>query len=215
MSLYFILIDELTFTERLVPPLAAALRQRSFGPCRALCESLLPNVEACRENFVAGPEKPLLVQVTRGLRFDRAIWRALVGEVLLFAAAEVPELETAPETLCCLLAPGHYREKETDRDRYAPIQQAHFGTSDLTFGPAVYRPDHVGLNDLADTQRLADYLAGIDPDRWSIADLAGLPDMDDEERAEELEYVREWFPALAAMYHRASEQRQVIVCEVF
>ena len=32
---------------------------------------------------------PLLVQVTRGLHFDRSVWRALVGEILLFAAAEV------------------------------------------------------------------------------------------------------------------------------
>ena len=138
----------------------------------------------------------------------------MLGEVLLFAAADVPELETAPDTLCRLLAAEHYGEELLPRESFAPIQQAHFGTRDLTFGAAVYRPDHVGVNDADDTARLAAYLAAIDPQGWTVADLAGLRGVEEDDRAEELEYVREWFPALVAMYQRASERCQVVVCEV-
>lgn len=215
MALYFLLLDEPAFAGRLVPPLADAYRRRNFAPCRALCASLLPAAAAFRDSFFAGPAEPLLARVVRGVPFDRTLWRAVVGEVLLFAAAEVPELETAPEALACLLAPGHGRADDLPRAQLAPVQQAHFGSRDLVFGPAAYRPEHVGLNDLADTRRLADYLAGVDPNAWGAADLAGLREVDDAERAEELEYVREWFPALRDVYRRAAERGQVVVCEVY
>jgi hypothetical protein len=45
-------------------------------------------------------------QVARGLPYDRHFWRALVGEVLLFAADDIPEFQTCADTLCCLLAMG-------------------------------------------------------------------------------------------------------------
>jgi hypothetical protein len=215
MPIYFILLDGRSFHEELIPPLAASWRQRSFAPCRALCASLLPTVEEFRGQFFAGSEEPLLAQVERGLPYDRRVWRTLVGEVLLFAAREVPELQTAPETLCCLLAPERYGE-EGEREHFAPIQQAHFGSRDLEIGPAVYRPEQVGLNDRDDSARLAAYLASVEPERWSVADLAGLRDMeDDEERAEELEFVRDWFPALREVYRWAAERRHVVVCERF
>lgn len=216
MSIYFILLDGPMFHERIVPALAASWRQRSFAPCRALCAELRPAVEAFRAGFFAGGDDPLLTQVERGLPFDRRWWRALVGEVLLFGAAEVPELQTTPEALCCLLAPDQYRqERPVSREGFAPIQQAHFGSRDLAFGAAMYRPDQVGLNDRADTARLADYLAQVDPERWTAAGLAGLHGMTEVDREEELEFVREWFPALRELYRGAATRAQVIVCEVY
>src|SRR5262249_57593679 len=51
-------------------------------------------------------------QVLLGLSFGRDRWRALVGEILTVAALEIPEIETAPEALTCLLAGDHYRSEE-------------------------------------------------------------------------------------------------------
>jgi hypothetical protein len=42
-----------------------------------------------------------------------------------------------------------------------------------------------------------------------------LPDLGTEEdRADELEFTREWFPSLLALYQRASDQGQLIICEL-
>lgn len=215
MSVYFILLNADDFSGRIVPALAAARRHRSFAPCRELCNSLLPTVTAHRESFFAGSQEPLLVRAARDLPFDRNVWRALVGEILLFAAAEVPELETAPDTLRRLLAPEEYEAREIPRERFAAIQQAHFGTRDLNFGNAVYRPDHVGWNDLVNVSRLADYLNGVRAERWTVEDLAGLRDVADEDLSEELEYAQEWYPALSGLYRRARDRQQIVVCEVY
>ena len=156
----------------------------------------------------------MLARVADGLSFDRACWRALVGEVLLFTAVEIPEFQTCEETLCRLLAPEHYREAVDQRERLAPIQQAHRGTRDLTFGAAVYRPEHAGYNNVADVGRLADYLAGVRPADWTTADLVGLRAAEDEaEREEELAFARDWFPALADLFRRAAQRGAVLVHE--
>jgi hypothetical protein len=215
MCLYFLLLDGRLFHEAIRPALAAAWQQRSFEPCLPLATRLGPAVRAFAERYHLGTEEPLLTQVARGLPFDRHFWTLLVGEALLYGAAEVPEFQTAPETLCCLLAPEHCREGEVPRERFAPIQQAHYGSRDLDFGGKLYRPEHAGYNDAVDVARLAAYLGGVDPGRWSAADLALLPALaDEEERAEELEFVRDWFPALQDLYRRAETLGQIVVCEV-
>src|SRR5262249_29053114 len=107
----------------------------------------------------------------------------------------------------------HYRAGVHERALFAPIQQAHFGARDLTFGPAVYRPEFAGWNADDDVRRLAAYLESVRPQTWTAADLSELRDVPDEEQADELEFAREWFPALADMYHRAALRRCVIVHE--
>src|SRR5262249_41971766 len=120
----------------------------------------------------------------------------------------------APETLCCLLAPEIYRQESVPRTCFAPIQQAHFGTRELLFGTRCYRPEQAGYNDTDDVARLRLYLAPQDPDQLTIADLADLREITDEdERQEELEFAREWYPALLELYQRAAARRQIIVCE--
>jgi hypothetical protein len=43
----------------------------------------------------------------------------------------------------------------------------------------------------------------IRPERWTVADLAALPDAtDDEDRADELAFVCEWFPVLVELHQR-------------
>jgi hypothetical protein len=214
MPIYFFVQEAAYFHHQIDPALAACWQQRSFEPCRQLCKMLRPAVLAFAERFYTGPDDPLLSQVEQGLPFDRDIWRCLVGEILLYSARDIPDIQTAPDTLCSILAPEHYLEENTPRADLAPIQQAHFGTRDLVLGGRPYRPEHAGWNDVADVARLAQYLETIDPTFWTLADMALLQGMsDDEERAEELELVRDWFPDLQNLYRQAEENRQIIVCE--
>lgn len=213
MAEYYFLLDAAAFEQTMRPALAAAWKERSFEPCRGLCDLLLPAARAYAERYHTGGDEPLLAGAPHGLAFDRHTWRALVSETLLFGAAEIPEFQVCAETLCCLLAPDQYRAGTHERARLAPIQQAHFGARDLTFGPAVYRPEFAGWNDAADVRRLAAYLESVRPEAWTVSDLTDLRDLPAEERADELEFAREWFPALVDLYRRAALQNGVIVHE--
>jgi hypothetical protein len=146
------------------------------------------------------------------MAFDRTLWKLLVGEFLMYSAAEIPFLESVCAALCQLLAeaaPG-----TTQRAEFTPILQVHFGARDLCFGGGFYRPEHAGFNDMPDVLRLANYLEGMSPDSWDAALLEGLPGCDSaEDRAEELDLVRDWFPSLCAVYRGAAERCQIIVCE--
>jgi hypothetical protein len=214
MADYFFLLDAAGFEGRVRPALVESWRRRSFAPCQPLCQTLRSAAAAYQERYRTGDVEPLLCRIAEGLTFDRAFWRTLVGEVLLFTAAEIPEFQVNEDTLCCLLAPDHYRQSVTERERLAPIQQAHRGARDLTFGAAVYRPEHAGYNDRADVARLADYLGAVRPENWTAADLAGLRGVaDEEERADELAFAREWFPVLVDLYRRAWANSQVVVHE--
>ena len=213
MADYFLGLDAGMFTQRIQPALAAAWRQRDFEPCRSLCTDLLPAAQEYTQRYHTG-EETLVARVVHGLPFDRAYWRLLAGEILLFAAVEIPEFPSNAETLCCLLAPEQYRRGSVPREEFAPIQQALYGSRDLTFGSAVYRPDAAGYNDAADVSRLAAYLAALQPKRWTIDDLAALRDAaDDEDRADELAFVREWFPVLAELYQRTHAHGRMLVIE--
>ncbi len=210
MADYFLMLDAAPFEGRVRPALAASRRLRSFDPCRALCAELAPAARAYAERYHVGGDEPLVVRVAGGLSFNRDAWRALVGEVLLFTAVEIPEFQTCEETLGVLLAPGQEDKDITEREYLPPILQAHRGSRDLTFGAVVYRPDHAGYNNAADVARLADCLAAVRPERWTPTDLAGLADA---EREEELAFAREWFPALVDLFRRARERGCVLVHE--
>ncbi len=213
MADYFLVLNGEPFERDVRPALATAWRRRSFGPCRDLSARLLPGARAYAERYHLAAHEPLLELVAGGgLPFDRTYWRSLVGEVLLFTAVEIPEFQTCPETLCRLLAPGAWYVA-LPREQLPPIRQAHEGSRDLTFGAAVYRPEHAGYNNAADVARLADYLAGIDPARWAVADLGVREGEDEEDLADELDFARDWFPVLAALYRRCREQGHVVVHE--
>jgi hypothetical protein len=214
MAEYFLCLDAATFLERIRPALAASWRQRCFHPCRSLCVDLLPAARDYCRRYHSNEEETLIAKVAQGISFDRACWRLVVGEVLLFAAAEIPEFSSNAETLCCLLAPAHYQQREADRERFAPIQQALRGSRDVTFGPAIYRPDQAGYNDPDDVARLADYLTAVQPQQWTVDDLRPLRELaDDEDRADELAFVREWFPALVELYQRAQVEKRILIIE--
>lgn len=214
MPAYYMLLDAMFFHTQAVPALAESWRRRSFLPCRELCEHLVPRASRLAGREWLADAEPLLARMAAGLAFDRDLWRLLVGEILLYGAAEVPEIQTAPETLLHLLAPEHRRKNPRPREKFLPIEQAHWGTRDLCFGGAFYRPEQAGYNDREDVARLAAYLENVDPGGWSMADLVGLPDAETEEdRAEELAWARDWFPALCDLYGRARDRDLVVVYE--
>lgn len=212
MPAYYMLLDARRFTEEIRPAFAASWRSRSFEPCRALAAALTAELQQFARKYHSDPSTSLLAQIQEELPFDRHIWRLLVGETLLYAATAIPEFQTAPETLTCLLAPGHNAAR---REELAPIQQAHFGSRDLSFGTAIYRPEAAGLNELDDVRRLRSYLCSLDPAAWTARDLAGLPgEHSEDDLQDELDFARDWLPALQQLYEQAASQHQVVVYEL-
>jgi hypothetical protein len=208
MLLDFYLLAAAFLNLQIRPALAESWRRRSFDPCRDLCAELLARPGR------ALPEDCLLRHVVTGLPFARAFWHSLIGEFLLLGCEEMPLVQTAPATLCCLLAPERYRSGEAARSAYAPIEQVHFGSRDLRFAGAFYRPDHAGYNDEGDIARLLRYLEGIDAATWHEGMLRPMAEFATaDERAEELAFVRDWLPALVELYRDAARRGCVVVCE--
>jgi hypothetical protein len=215
MPLYHLLLDADAFHRQIRPALSASWRRRSFEPCRPLCSALSAAVASFARRYHTTPDEALVVQVAHGLPFDRTFWHYLAGELLWYSACDIPEFQTAPDTLRCLLAPGRPPTPPGERSRFVPVEQAHFGSRDLAFGGGLYRPEHAGYNDADDVTRLADYLAAVDPGAWTADQLAALPDLADAaDRAEEIEYVHDWFPELVALYRNARVAGQLVVCEI-
>ena len=204
---YFFPIDATRFHAEIAPTLAAAWSARSFAPARDLCRDLAPAARDSIQHSMTGLTEPLVVQIAENkLLFRKDLWRLLVGEVLLFSAEDLPELETPLTTFAALL----HQETADDRSRFPPIQQAIQGGRDLSFGAAFFRPDHAGWNDLNDVRRLAELLEAVDVRLWRAEDLV---EFDEADRADELEFAREWFPILCEMHRRAADRGWVMVCE--
>lgn len=200
VMLYFLLHDAAAF-RRIATAFAASWRRRNFGPIVELAAELDPVLTAFADRFhLTADERPLLAELTAAHSFDRRLWRHVAGEILLYAAADAPAIQTAPDTLAVLVAP----------EQLATIQQAHAGSRDLDFDGVPYRPGHAGLNDVTDVARLADELSVIDPAEWTTAQLLARPDDDP---AEELAFARECFASLCNVYRQACDQGQVVVCE--
>jgi hypothetical protein len=213
MADYFLVLDNGFFCTGIRPALARSWQERRFTPLLALVRTLIPAALDYTRRYHTGPEEPLLCQVPRGLTFDRAIWRALAGEILLFAAVEMPEFPTDLDSLVYLLSGTRGQPESDQREQLPPIQQALCGSRDLVFGTAVYRPLHAGWNDSADVERLSGYLDSVQPEDWRPEDLAGRSDLEEADREDELEFSREWFPSLAGLYRRCQEAAHVIVIE--
>src|SRR5258708_14067924 len=113
MKLYYMLIDSERFHQSLTPVLGACWRRRSFQPCQNLCAELLPAAKTFAERYHIDIEGSLIGQIKSDFPFDRNIWRALVSEILLYSAAEAPELPNVFTSLRSLL--NGKTEAEADR----------------------------------------------------------------------------------------------------
>jgi hypothetical protein len=213
MANYWLLLDGANFETMMRPALAESWRRHSFGPCRELAASLLSAAEEYARRYHAGAASALLDQVATGLPWDRATWRCLVGEVLLYSAAEIPELPTSAATLACLLAPEQRGSRAGNRREAPLIDKAHFGSRDLTFGAAIYRPEHAGYSNADDVRLIADFLGPVRPETWTVAELAHFTELAVEDRPEELDFARECFGALQDLFVRASDRGWVVVHE--
>jgi hypothetical protein len=199
--LHFLLHDAETFERSIAPALAASWRRHSFGPLVGLAEELGPAISTFAERFhLTADEQPLVLRLSEAQPFDRRLWRHLAGEVLLYAAADAPAIQTAFETLTALV-------RVDERD---VIHRAHAGSRGVAFDGVPYRPGNAGMNDVADVARLADGLIRIDPLGWKPADLAAA---NADEPAEELAFAADCLAALRELYSQASRQRHVVVCE--
>jgi hypothetical protein len=196
MALYFMLHDAERFETMIRPALAESRRQRSLAPCIALRTALATDIEAFISQNSIPRENLMLYQVRPEMQFEPNIWRMLVGELLLAAAGEVPEVPDVEASLV-----GRLGEVQS-------IRQAYHGSQDLCFGGGWYRPDHAAFNDLADVRRLAGFLESMDPDSWTGEDSAPL-----DERLDDLTYARQGLTCLTAIYARARSANRLIVCE--
>lgn len=203
---YFYLLNRPWFLNDMRPALSESWRRRSFAPCIDLCRRLSDADDVS--------DDALARHVSAGLPFDRSHWHALVSECLLLGADVMPHLPGLADALVCLVAPERLGIEPTERAAFSPIEQVYYGALDFRLGGGWHRPEHVGWNDAPDVERLLAYLGGVDPQTWTVAPLARLPEWkDDAERAEELAYLRDWWPALVQMVAQARVNDQVIVCE--
>jgi hypothetical protein len=209
MPIYFMVLDAGLYYNEIQRALTTSWARRSFEPCRRLSTVLDSAARKFTELYHTGSEEPLLLQVARGIPFDRHFWQLLAGETLLFASKEIPEFPVCPDTLGALLAPASPARDGLSRQEWTPIYQAHYGSRYVQFGARAYRPEQAGLNNVEDVARLAEYLSKTDAARWSVADLSG----EEDSRLEDLEDARAWFPALRDMYLRARDGGAVVVCE--
>ena len=170
-------INESLFSQRIQPVLATCRRERTFTPGRGLFEELLPRIQEFQATYHGRETRTLIEQAAEGLSFDAGVWRAVVGEVFLFAADDLPLLRLSPRCACCLLAGAVVEsDRPISRSELAPIEQVLYGSRDLVFAGHCYRPDVAGYNDQADIARLAEFLEAIDPERLRPADLANMPE---------------------------------------
>lgn len=199
MADYLLVHERGPFEDCVRPALALAWLRRSFTPCHDLARQLAPVALDYAERCHGRRDEMLLPRLVTGLPFDRSLWRAVVGEVLVVAAVEMPQLPPHLESLAHLL----------------PVAaEALHGCRDLTFGAVPYRPGQAAYNGPADVARLASLLRAADPAAWSEADLVGLPEVPtDEDRREELAFARQWFAVLAELYENAARGDRVVVCE--
>ncbi len=211
MADYFLVHDRLIFEQRLRPALALAWRQRSFRPCLEVCRDWSAAARDYAKRYHVQPDGILLFQVERGLPFDRALWRTLAGELMLFGAFEVPEISRHVDSLLPFLAAT--MPEDTPRQCRPAIHQALYGSRDLQFGFALYRPEHAGYNDAEDVRRLADYLASVRAEDWTTHHPAVAELEDVEDREFELSFAREWLAVLAELYRRSALAGRVIVLE--
>src|SRR5262245_17995157 len=202
---YFMAIPADWFHTRLSGSLRMCWRLRSFAPAVEICRELAISARRFIQREAGSEMPPLTLLVPEGLTFAPDRWRTLSGELMLFGAAELPELETPLESYSAVMG----LEMPCFRADFTPIQQAILGGRDLQFG-GYYRPDHAGWNDLADIARLHSWFAAIDMEKWTSAGLTHVPM---EDRDDELAFLREWFPALRAMCCRCHDRELVLASE--
>jgi hypothetical protein len=213
MDDYIFVHQRTVFERHLRPALAEAWALRSFTPCLRLKEIVTPLATEYARRYYLAPDSLLSLRLGEGLAFDRSIWRALAGELLVVTAQEIPEFSGSLEPIAAILSPGSSGSRHLDRATSPPIRQALHGSRDLTLGRVAYRPEHAGFNDPSDVARIAAYLESIDPATLSLPDGPFLPGASDGGQEEELLDAREALAFLRDLYCRSRDEDCVVVVE--
>lgn len=196
--LLFLVHNAAFFHDRLTPAAAASWRRRTFAPLAALAADLAPTFDAFAERYRLTADEQPLVRRAGELPFDRRVWRHLVGELLLYAAADAPDVPDARAILTGILGPD-----ET-------VRAAYHGRRDLAFAGVPYRPGHAGFSDVADVAELAAALASVDVGAWTVDAIRAEPGDDAEEV---LADARDAWDQLCDVYASAHRAGRVVVCE--
>ena len=198
MADYLLVHDRLKF-ELMRPVLATSWRRKSFRDCAPYLDAWRDAAHQYAHSYHIDPQEILLLSVEPKTRFASALWRTLVGELLVVTADEMPEL------------PGHLESLARLLPESLAVQTLE-GCGDLLFGLATYRPGRSRFNSIEDNRGLLDELRAIDSSKWS-AEMLLSGEMDREDASEELLFAREWFAVLLDLYERVVRDDRVIVFE--
>jgi hypothetical protein len=193
----FLLHNPQFFRTCIVPAVAASFRDRSFAAFSQLEPRIASRIDRFAERALLTPNERPLFADCRTLTFHRRTWRYLVGELLLYAADEIPDFPIEPDLLSQFLP--------TDL-----IRRLHTGSRELTFEGIPYRPENSGFHDAADVANITPQLRTMDCSHWPAERLVDVPA---EDREHELAYARQCFKELQCMYESAIAHDYLIVCE--
>jgi hypothetical protein len=202
---YFYLIPSNRFQKQVVPALTLSWQSHDLRKIKELQGKLTAAGDKATEADQSKQPKTMGQLTNEMLAFRADVWRLLVGETLLLAAEELPEIETPLESWAKLMN----QDLTGLRPRFTPIEKAVLGGRDLFLG-CYYRPENAGWNDYAGVCELAAWLRSAQPETWRAESLTQVPP---EEREEELAYAKEWLGLFTRMYEHAARAGFVVVCE--
>jgi hypothetical protein len=193
----FLLHNPQFFRTDVVPAIAACFRSRSFDAFSQLNMLVASRIDRLAERALLIPNERPLFSECPNLPFHRRTWRHLAGELLLYAADEIPDFPVEPDLLSQFLPPDL-------------VQRIHDGSRELTFDGIPYRPDNSGFHDVEDVADIASQLKSFDCSHWPAQRLAHVPA---EDRDDELAFARQCFTHMQSMFELAMANDHLIVCE--
>ena len=196
MSLIFYLHDREFLLDRVTPILRECWKKKSFAPGQAFFAELTDHWPEFRDLHHFNQGTPLFAAMNH-LPCDAFFWSSLVGEILLYTALEIPYLEVDSELL--LATNGE------------PMKEVLFGSRPIQMG-RIYRRDQAGWSLPEDLTRFATFLNEVHPEDWHLPSEF-RSDLSEEDREDDLEMSREWYPNLREMVLKAAEKQQILVSE--
>jgi hypothetical protein len=197
MSITFLVHDSDFLFGVAVPALTQCWKMRTYRPGRELFELLAKRMPNFVERHRLGSVPTLFHPAAEGLPWDRVIWRHLVGEVLLYSAESMPDIQIDEELLLAIHGPKIY--------------PALYGSHDILFG-GFYRPGCAGYNNANEVEQFAEYLKLLPSSPWILPQDFRLEDLE-EDRQNDFLSAKMAFPSLDEMYQDAASRGWTIVCE--
>ena len=214
MPHFFLLHDPLIFETKLAPSFATSWKINTFMPLAAIIEQMKAGITAFGEKFRMGADAPILEQLERAIKFDKAIWEMALAEALFFGAKEAPDSPISFTSLCFLLGSPLETNDQIARTNWLWIERAVLGSRTLRLGRGVYRPLSAGWNSPTEAAQLVTQLHTVDAGTWNPGQLTLMDaSLDEEDRADEVALALEALAGLRTIYGRAVELGFVVFCE--